>query len=213
MKIAVSKVLNITLMLLLLIVLFTNATASTSEDGYDSWVDYDESGTVDYMDLYHFARAYEEIGDPTKSVNVTNWPTQQLEPSYKVITVWNKKGVLWSVYGGVHAIATERIYVGGYSTMFVYLQVTNISSMQLATTDVYVVSLAWYPYVTTEHTPDEPFWETAGNPIHKLSLADTDWDCAKYEVKGPTLYFEVNIYPRIYSGNALISLYVYLRNE
>ena len=212
MKITVSKVLNIALLSLLLIMLLANATTGTNEDGYDPWVDYDENGTIDQTDLYHFARSYGETGDPTKNVNITNWPTQQPEPVYKVITVWDKEYVSWTVYGGLHTIATERIYTGGYSTMYVYLQVTNISSKQLGTTDVYVGSLAWYPYPTTEHTPDEPFLEPAGNPRHELGTEDTGWDCAKYEVKGPTLYFEINIYPQIYSGDALISLYIYLRN-
>ena len=70
MKISVSKVLNIVLVSLLVTVLFFGVATSNSGDGYDPWVDYDESGNVDHMDLYQFAQSYGESGDPTKNVTI-----------------------------------------------------------------------------------------------------------------------------------------------
>jgi len=52
--------------------------------GYDPWVDQDEDGDVDSNDLCLLAGEYGSSGDPTKNVNVTNWPTQ---PEPKTIIV------------------------------------------------------------------------------------------------------------------------------
>lgn len=213
MKLTVSKMLNIALLSMLLIILVASATTGTSEDGYDAWVDYDENGVIDQTDLYHFSRSYGETGNPTKNVNVTNWPTQQREPVYKMITIWDKKYFSWVTRGVTVSMMTEKIHVGGYSTMVVYLLVTNISQVQYGTTDVYVASLAWYPHSIIEHTPDEPFRETVDNPKHELYLADTGWAGALYEVKSPILHLEIDVFPQSYLGNALVSLCIYLRND
>ncbi len=45
-----------------------------SSTGYDPWIDYDEDGTVDYDDFILLAGEYGTSGNPTKDVNVTNWP-------------------------------------------------------------------------------------------------------------------------------------------
>lgn len=44
---------------------------------YDPWVDNNEDGTIDIFDAIGLAGVYGTSGDPTKNVNVTNWPTVQ----------------------------------------------------------------------------------------------------------------------------------------
>jgi hypothetical protein len=42
---------------------------------YDPWVDYNADGNVDIYDAITLAHHCNTPGDPTKNVNVTNWPT------------------------------------------------------------------------------------------------------------------------------------------
>jgi len=41
---------------------------------YDPWVDYNEDGKIDIKDIATAAIKFGTSGDPTKNVNVTNWP-------------------------------------------------------------------------------------------------------------------------------------------
>ncbi len=44
---------------------------------YDSWLDYNDDGTIDLKDVYPMHQAFGAEGDPTKNVNVTNWPLDE----------------------------------------------------------------------------------------------------------------------------------------
>jgi hypothetical protein len=46
----------------------------SSSGTYDPWLDYNEDGIIDLKDVYPMHQAYSTLGDPTKNVNVTNWP-------------------------------------------------------------------------------------------------------------------------------------------
>lgn len=48
-------------------------TRSTS-GSYDAWLDTNDDGLIDMEDVGAVASAYLATGDPTKNVNVTNWP-------------------------------------------------------------------------------------------------------------------------------------------
>lgn len=41
---------------------------------YDPWIDYNDDGKISLSDLVSLANSYGTTGDPTKNVNVTNWP-------------------------------------------------------------------------------------------------------------------------------------------
>lgn len=43
---------------------------------YDPWLDINGDGKIDGRDIVPLARAFETSGDPTRDVNVTNWPSQ-----------------------------------------------------------------------------------------------------------------------------------------
>jgi len=41
---------------------------------YDSWADINDDGYIDGKDISYTSRLFGTTGDPTKNVNVTNWP-------------------------------------------------------------------------------------------------------------------------------------------
>jgi len=66
----------------LFIIIPTRSSPAIGE--YDPWIDYDENRKIDWKDLLGLARTYGSLGNPTKNVNVTNWPSQQVEPLWKI---------------------------------------------------------------------------------------------------------------------------------
>lgn len=46
----------------------------TASAPYEPWYDLDDNGKIDIFDVVRMAGTYGTIGDPEKSVNVTNWP-------------------------------------------------------------------------------------------------------------------------------------------
>jgi hypothetical protein len=54
----------------LLVVLPTNSSSP-----YDPWADINDDGKIDMRDISYDAKLFGTLGDPTKCVNVTNWPT------------------------------------------------------------------------------------------------------------------------------------------
>jgi hypothetical protein len=45
-----------------------------SQEPYDPWADIDENGKINMYDIGYTAQRFGATGDPTKNVNVTNWP-------------------------------------------------------------------------------------------------------------------------------------------
>jgi hypothetical protein len=77
MKMKASILLNAVLTTILATSLFFMAsglqitsTPKASAAGYDPWLDYDENGIVNMLDLYNTAMAYGTTGDPTKNVTI-----------------------------------------------------------------------------------------------------------------------------------------------
>jgi hypothetical protein len=56
----------------LFIVLPTRSSPSAGE--YDSWADINDDGKINMYDIGYTAQRYGASGDPTKNVNVVNWP-------------------------------------------------------------------------------------------------------------------------------------------
>jgi hypothetical protein len=57
--------------------LFLIIPTNSQYQSYDPWLDTNDDGRIDMLDLYYPALSYGTTGDPTKNVNVTNWPAQQ----------------------------------------------------------------------------------------------------------------------------------------
>jgi len=66
-----------TLFVAVLLTLTFTPTASQQAGTYDPWLDYDENGKIEIKDIAMIARAYGATGDPTKNVNVTNFPLDE----------------------------------------------------------------------------------------------------------------------------------------
>jgi len=62
--------------LFLAIIVIAPLTSSQSSN-YDPWLDYNEDGKIDVNELNPLGQAYGATGDPTKNVNVTNWPVMR----------------------------------------------------------------------------------------------------------------------------------------
>ncbi|MEM4713380.1 MAG: hypothetical protein QXQ61_02395 [Candidatus Bathyarchaeia archaeon] len=56
--------------------LFMIVPTNSQYQAYDPWLDSNEDGRIDMLDMYYTALSYGTTGDPTKNVNVTNWPAE-----------------------------------------------------------------------------------------------------------------------------------------
>jgi len=87
----------------LFLVLPTKSSETSNE--YDSWADINDDGKINMYDIGYTAQRYGASGDPTKNVNVVNWPVtnQQTVFSYQNESAMSK----WynaSGFGHIHLI-------------------------------------------------------------------------------------------------------------
>lgn len=67
-----------TLLALVLLILVSIPMAHQENgDTYDPWLDYNEDGVIDANELYLIGQSYGTLGDPTKNVNVMNFPLDE----------------------------------------------------------------------------------------------------------------------------------------
>jgi hypothetical protein len=176
-------------------------------------MDINDDGRIDMRDITQLCINFMATGDPTKNVNVTNWPIDELgnlkvKPTSKLVKVWDGYYLSW--FGGWTTVTTTpSINVEGYSVMYVWMRVSNISLNQQGTTNVQVTYLGWLPDGQRRYVG----WEPAGLPKLTLSGVDTDWAFGKYEIKAQNVYFNIAVASQQYSGSAYFYIYVYLRNE
>ena len=97
---------------------------ASSSATYDPWVDLDESGDVDIFDVVTLAGSYQTTGDPTKNVNVLNWPvsddvsvwwSEPLVPSAKITS----SGRHADGFGQLHVLVRAEGLGAGESVTFV----------------------------------------------------------------------------------------------
>ena len=71
--------------------------------------------------------------DTTTNVYVTNFPTQELDPAWKLALVAENFNVTWETdpYGSTttDSVYLDPVCLGGYNRMRLYVQVTNYSSV------------------------------------------------------------------------------------
>ncbi len=78
-----------TLLALVLLILVIIPIAHQENGGtYDPWLDYNEDGNIDADELYLIGQSYGTLGDPTKNVNVMNFPLD--EEGNLLVTVASK---------------------------------------------------------------------------------------------------------------------------
>ena len=59
----------------------------SSSATYDPWVDLDDNGAINIFDVVTLAGSYQTTGDPTKNVNVVNWPVTNQQTVWYMQTV------------------------------------------------------------------------------------------------------------------------------
>jgi len=186
---------------------------------YDPWVDTNEDGKIDGKDIAAAAKAFGTLGDPTKNVNVTNFPS---EPQWNT-QVKNNNGLhynmSWNNYGGATLISGEErlFYCGGYSRVCIFVNVLNITHYNdLDFTYLNLLSVAWHFGQTSDSIGSFSYvresFAVQGVPQHWSH----SWSVGSspLEVRGP--YVEPHVFienSTVQSGWALIDFAVYLRNE
>ncbi len=91
--------------------LFSPLIIGLTASQYDPWADINEDGKIDIKDIAYTAKLYGTLGDPTKNVTVTNWPTTVTPET----TVW---------YSNSSLPLTSANYSGsGFSYLHIFLGV------------------------------------------------------------------------------------------
>jgi hypothetical protein len=93
----------------------------SSSATYDPWADLDESGDIDIFDVVTLAGSYQTTGDPTKNVNVTNWPVTTQHTVFYALTG----------YG-----ASALYNAGGFGHVHVTWEVGNLGAAESVTIDI-----------------------------------------------------------------------------
>ena len=92
----------------------------------DPWADVsgptigEPDGTINMRDInYEIQHFNQDVSNMTRNVNVTNWPTMQPEPAYRIVKspVHNMS---WT--GGAAFVTLDTIYVGGFGKAFVMIE-------------------------------------------------------------------------------------------
>lgn len=80
---------------------------------YDPWVDVNGDGKIDILDLVQTALSWHTSGDPTKDVNVTNWPNSI-----------NVKDTVFSWSSGIQHVTYSEHWDSGYLSTVGFRQFT-----------------------------------------------------------------------------------------
>ena len=62
---------------MILALAFIHNSGSQTTFQYDPWADMNDDGKIDIKDIAYSSRLFGTLGDPTKNVNVTNWPIDE----------------------------------------------------------------------------------------------------------------------------------------
>jgi hypothetical protein len=103
--------------------LFMIVPTRSQPSSYDPWTDVNDDGTIDMADIAVSINSFMTSGDPTKPVNVTNWPTSQ------AVTVW------WNYTFPPLGTGTSSVLynANGFGHLHLLLYVTNMSIGQSVT--------------------------------------------------------------------------------
>jgi hypothetical protein len=206
-------------------------TRSQTVGNYDPWLDTNGDGKIDGKDLGAAAYAFGSGGDPTRNVNVTNWPTEspyRFQTFILNCTFTNSDSQMYFYFGWLE---TPIVYVGGYSRMWVCLippNATDTTQYAVAnysvTHEVYMVD--WIDDVASSFAVSENFFtNTPTNAtvnVYRSLSPHLDFYYARIsdspiQIKLP--YVRLHIYSTTRSlcgdepGWMIMTLKIYLRNE
>ncbi len=103
----------------------TIGTSATNNSLYDPWVDINGDGVIGTADLHALGVAWGATGDPTKNVNVTNWP------ACNTTTVWFRTP-LNSTY-----LVSGTYDACGFGSLHILMDVACIPQTANATVSLY----------------------------------------------------------------------------
>jgi hypothetical protein len=93
---------------------------------YDPWSDINDDGKMRVDDVLDVASRFGTDGDPTRNVNVTNWPKSSDVP------IW------WDHYLADGATATSPVqHSDGYSRLHILIRVTGLGAAETVDFTVY----------------------------------------------------------------------------
>jgi hypothetical protein len=113
-------------------------TRSEQGSSYDPWKDLNDDGVVDSTDLGMLGTSWATTGDPTKNVNVTNWP-QDRPPTAKKGT--QKVIIQDTIY------PPTQLAIPGYGDVEHYYWMFKPEGKLINVTDIYV-NIIWKADVT-----------------------------------------------------------------
>jgi hypothetical protein len=154
--------------------------SSSSSNAYDPWLDLNDDGVIDPTDLGMLGTSWSTTGDPTKNVNITNWPS--VWPSGNVnVTNWPEDRPL-TAKKGIEKITIIDFYGGGDGTGHGVVLGTNvqIGKAQFAfcfepkgqlinVTDMYV-SYVWHCDNAGTHRVDLELSDWLGRHLNPIDL-------------------------------------------
>lgn len=178
---------------------------------YDPWLDTNDDGVINIIDIAATARAFGTSGDPTKNVNVTDW-----EPAWKRELYMRDLNITWKEGSGSVGITKggER-WFGGFSRMFVYLETKDRSESSLGhTITLWILHIEWR---LLDDIPPVRAHEWFSPNVANMTIAKTGtrWLGGPYgfEMKGPLYNLGFGVESTSPSGWVTVDVYVYVRNE
>lgn len=184
----------------------------TTSAEYDPWSDLDADGDIDIFDVVKIAGSYGTTGDPGKNVNVTNWPTIQSTPSYKLLVL--TKNITWSSQAGSAFVSG---YCDGYSRMSILMRPSGMKMYGYeydATVKLYAYNFGPDATLPLCYQPMPPEFLSIDIRNYATGYGFDHHGPAMLETAGPHfwLWFNVNV-TFMYDGWVEMTFYVYLRNE
>jgi hypothetical protein len=187
---------------------------------YDPWVDLKTDGTIDIYDAIILGNAYGTSGDPTKNVNVTNWPQRSkvgLKDSFNISWASDGFGLTTGVY-----VSTE-----GFSRIYVVIIITNVSieaNWNPNVTAVWLLGTYWrdnsqpvgHCYYTRDDFDNDTIAPTSVHFSRWRQVALESNNIKAIEVKGPyvsLVYGFSGLFNIAPTGWMTLDVYYYLRNE
>lgn len=137
---------------------------------YDPWLDYNEDGNIDMKDIYAEILAFGTSGDPTKNVNVTNWPLK-CKLHVKRCYNWCRARIGPPVGMGNHFIFPSADYLCGFKQGYLFFLVTGTDDVDVRLqfrccgpgwvvyTETFIVTPgAWYKHEIDLVSPSIDIW-------------------------------------------------------
>ena len=187
-----------------------DSTLGTGE--YDPWLDSNDDGKINILECIALANVFGSSGDPTRNVNVTNWPSQQPEPSWKVISMEELNISL--TYGNIGT--ATNIYVGDYSRMFIHMKITNASFISYHPTVIWLNQIIWttstYAYMFSSELLSQSTLNLTITSVIECPMYYW-FGAPEFKVKAPMFGVTFLCDSDLTSGWITFQVDIYLRNE